>query len=401
MGHRTPLSRLMLALALTCALGWLFKAQCGATGWVASKQYVTGCYSDAVPFWGLRGVAGGAVPYFEARLEYPVLTGALIWVDGAVTRLLFGSVANEWRFLDVVTLANALLAALLLVMLWRARLDDRRLWAWAVAPPLILYVGHNWDMLVVTFAIAALLAARDGRLVRAAATAGLGVAAKLFPIVILPLIGLQALTQGTGVARRVRHAAIVTAAAIAAWGVVNAAPALFAREAWLEFYTFSQNRAGTAASIWEILAARGWAADVAQRNLYAGAAFAAGYAAILALGWRRHRARLWLLAGPALAWFMLTNKVYSPQFDLWLYPVLLLTAPRLWPVIAFALAGIGAYFAEFWWFATTDGVPLGVTTGHIAFFAGLRAVAMLVVIVDGITRAAPDWIDRERTASDS
>jgi hypothetical protein len=45
-------------------------------------------------------------------------------------------------------------------------------------------------------------------------------------------------------------------------------------------------------------------------------------------------------------------------------------------------------------------VPLGVTTGHIAFFAGLRAVAMLVVIVDGITRAAPDWIDRERTASD-
>jgi uncharacterized membrane protein len=392
---RTSLPRLMLVLAATCIAGWWFKAHCGAKGWVGSIQYVTGCYSDAVPFWGLRGVAAGQLPYFEARIEYPVLTGALIWIEGLVTRLAFGAGANEWRFLDMVALANAALAAGVLAMLWRAGLEDRRLWAWAAAPVLVLYVGHNWDMLAVALAVAALLAARERRLVHAAATAGLGVAAKLFPIVILPLIGLEALTRGEGIARRVRQAAIVTGAAIGAWALVNAAPALLARENWAEFYTFSQARAGTAASVWEIAGSYGWPTSVEQRNLYAAVAFAAGYVVILALGWRKHGDRPWLLAGPVLAWFMLTNKVYSPQFDLWLYPVLLLTAPRLWPVAAFTLAGVGAYFAEFWWFATLDGVMQGVTPAHIALWAGLRAAAMLVLIADGVTRDAPAWLTLE------
>ena len=62
-----------LLLALTCVVGWLFKAHCGAV-WTGDEQYLTGCYSDAVPFWGLRGVAAGQLPYVQARIEYPVLT---------------------------------------------------------------------------------------------------------------------------------------------------------------------------------------------------------------------------------------------------------------------------------------------------------------------------------------
>jgi hypothetical protein len=60
---------------------------------------------------------------------------------------------------------------------------------------------------------------------------------------------------------------------------------------------------------------------IADRNLYAAILFVAGAALIVALGWRRHRAHPWVLFTPVLAWFMLSNKVYSPQFDLWLYPV--------------------------------------------------------------------------------
>ncbi|WP_447497657.1 hypothetical protein, partial [Clostridioides difficile] len=76
--------------------------------------------------------------------------------------------------------------------------------------------------------------------------------------------------------------------------------------------------------------------------LYAALAFALGGAAIIGFGWRRHHARLWLLFTPLLAWFMLTNKVYSPQFDLWLWPMLVMTAPRLWPVALFAATGVFA-----------------------------------------------------------
>jgi uncharacterized membrane protein len=391
---RPPLVRLMLALALTCLLGWIFKAHCDDAAWGRFVQYTSGCYSDAVPFWGLRGVAAGQLPYFQAPLEYPVLTGGLIWIDGILTHVLFGRAASAWRFLDTVTLVNALLAAFVLGRMWEAGLTRTRLWAWACAPALLLYVGHNWDMLAVALAVAAVLAAREGRLVRASATAGLGVAAKLFPIVLLPLLGLQALAQGSW-RGRLRLAALVTAAAVGAWVAVNVIPAIWAAQNWSEFYRFSSERDGTAASSWAILSAQGWwLTDTAERNLYGTLIFASGFLAIVALGWRRHRDRLWVLFAPALAWFMLTNKVYSPQFDLWLYPMLLLLAPRLWPVVLFAVGGVGAYFAEFWWLAGQNGAHPSATLTDIALWAGLRALAMLVLIADGVLREPPAWLGR-------
>ena len=68
-------------------------------------------------------------------MEYPVLTGALIWIEGGVTRGLFGRNANAMDFLFIVTLVNALLAALILWMMRGAGLDVRRQWGWAMAPP--------------------------------------------------------------------------------------------------------------------------------------------------------------------------------------------------------------------------------------------------------------------------
>ena len=114
-----------LALALTCFLGWGFKAHCGAF-WTGSEQYTTGCYSDAVPFWGLRGVAAGELPYFQARMEYPVLTGALIWVEGFVARLLGGARADAADFLNAVVVGNAVLAFLILDMMRGAGVELRR-----------------------------------------------------------------------------------------------------------------------------------------------------------------------------------------------------------------------------------------------------------------------------------
>ncbi|MEZ0242151.1 MAG: hypothetical protein ACAH11_02165, partial [Sphingomonas sp.] len=370
------LKRLMLALALTCAMGLLFKTHCAPGGWTQSEQYTTGCYSDAVPFWTGRGVAAGEVPYFQAQMEYPVLTGALIWIEGGITRGLFGVQANAMHFLIVVTLVNALLAGLILWLMWRAGVEEERLWGWALAPPLILYVGHNWDLLAIAFAVAALLWARQARVVQAGAAAGLGMAAKLFPVLMLPLLGLGALFGSGGPwMKRLLLAAAMSAAAVAAWAVANLPVAALAFENWSQFYTFSSERSGTAASTWEILGNSGiWATSTPDRNLYSGLLFLAGAAAIIGFGWGRHRERLWILFTPLLGWFLLTNKVYSPQFDLWLYPMLLMTAPRLRPIGLFVMGDVLAYFAEFWWFASMEGAwPYGVTPGWIAAAAAIRA----------------------------
>jgi hypothetical protein len=382
-----------LALALTCLLGWGFKAHCGA-GWSGAEQYTTGCYSDAVPFWGLRGVAAGQVPYFQARMEYPVLTGALIWIEGLIARVIGGRGADAADFLNAVTLGNALLAFVVLEFLRGAGVGVRRQYGWALAPPLVLYLGHNWDLLAVTFAVAALLAARRAETVKATALAALGGAAKLFPVLLLPLLGLGALFHAArSWPRRVAGAALLVAVAIVAWGAVNLPVAALAFDNWREFYAFSGERAGTAASVWELLAQFGWwATDIPTRNLWSFVLFAGGAAMIVAAGWWRHGARPWLLFMPVLAWFLLTNKVYSPQFDLWLWPMIVLTGTRARAMALFLLGDIAAYFAEFWMFAGLENAWPSATQADILTAAIVRGVAMLWLIHGAVRDPAPAWV---------
>lgn len=391
-----------LALALTCLLGWGFKAHCGA-GWTGAEQYTTGCYSDAVPFWGLRGVAAGQVPYFQARMEYPVLTGALIWIEGLVARVVGGARADAATFLGVATLANTILAFAILEMMRGAHAGLTRQYAWALAPPLVLYLGHNWDLLAGTFAVAAMLAAARGGLVRATALAALGGAAKLFPVLMLPLLGLAALfAPGRPWRARGVAAAALVAVAVAAWGAVNVPVAALAFDNWREFYAFSSERAGTAASVWELMTQFGWwATDIPTRNGWSFVLFVGGAATIVMVGWRRHGAHPWLLFPPVLAWFLLTNKVYSPQFDLWLWPLLVLTGTRARPMALFLLGDIAAYFAEFWMFAGMEGASPSATQGDILAAAIVRGVAMLWLIHAAVRDPAPRWSDQLRPAASS
>lgn len=385
-----------LALALTCLIGWGFKAHCGA-GWTGSEQYTTGCYSDAVPFWGLRGVAAGQVPYVQARMEYPVLTGALIWIEGLVARVVAGRGADAADFLNAVTLGNAILAFVILEQLRGAGLGVRRQYAWALAPPLVLYLGHNWDLLAASFAVAAMLAARRGETVKATALAALGGAAKLFPVLMLPLLGLGALFGRGGAGPGVRRAAVLVVVAVAAWGAVNVPVALLAFDNWREFYAFSSERAGTAASIWELMGQFGWwVTDIPSRNTWSFVLFAGGAATIVAAGWRRHGERPWLLFTPVLAWFLLTNKVYSPQFDLWLWPMIVLTGTRARPAALFLLGDVAAYVAEFWLFAGLEGASPSATQSDILMAAIVRGAALLWLIHAAVRDPAPAWVRDER-----
>lgn len=379
-------------LVITCAMGWLFKRHCG-DGWSGSIQYLTGCYSDVIPFWGMRGVADGQIPYLGARLEYPVLTGFLIWAGGGLARMLGGEQATAVDFLNVVTLLNTAMALAVLALLRRMGVSEMRQYAWAAAPPILLYLGHNWDMLAVTLAMAAVCLASERRLIAAVATASLGAAAKLFPVVMLPILGLSALLRdGRPTVTSAGQAARLVAVALLAWGAVNMPIALLAPTNWMEFYAFSTARSGTAGATWDVLNHAGlWLSDVPARNRASAVTFAAGAAAILAIGWSRTAGRPWLLFTPVLAWFMLTSKVWSPQFDLWLYPFLILTCASPVAITLFAASDIAAYFAEFWMFAAMDGAPTGADAGTVGWAWAVRAIAMLWIIGSAVTGATPRY----------
>lgn len=385
---RTP-AILLLATCATCSLGALFKVQCAFDGLPNNlEMYVTGCYSDAYPFWRGRGLADGHFPYFQAPMEYPVLTGLLIWFDGLLTKMLFGPLALDPAFVLTVSIVNTGFAAMVTWLLWRMGLPKSRLWAWALSPLLVLYVGHNWDLLAVTLALAAFMAIDCGRLKRATALAALGAAAKMFPVLLLPLLSLRQLLQ-----RQFGHFFALVALAILAWSAVNLPFALAATERWWEFYALSAERSGTAGSIWELANHYGvFPTDIAQRNSLATLVFVAGATGIIAMGWARYQDRLWLLFTPVLLWFMLTNKVYSPQFDIWVYPFLLITARHWLPIAIFLSGDVAAYFAEMWFFSGQNGGWPALPMEAILIAALVRGIAMIWVIVDAIWRGPPQWL---------
>lgn len=187
---------ILVGALLALGLGWLFKAHCALDGgWDDGEQYTTGCYTDVVPFWLGRDVAGGAVPYLDAELEYPVLTGVQIYLEGAASRALVGPDGGALAFLAMVTLVNAGLALGVLWLLHRMGVPSRRLWWWALAPPLVLYLGHNWDLLAIFCTLLAIDQHRRERPLAAGVAVGLGTASKLFPGLALPVLALTHLRR--------------------------------------------------------------------------------------------------------------------------------------------------------------------------------------------------------------
>jgi hypothetical protein len=88
--------------------------------------------------------------------------------------------------------------------------------------------------------------------------------------------------------------------------------------------------------------------QLGELNKMSAAALIVAFAAIalLALAAPR-RPRLPQVCFLMLATFLMTNKVWSPQYVVWLVPLAVLARPRWWPYVLWQLAEIG-YFLGIW-----------------------------------------------------
>jgi uncharacterized membrane protein len=252
-------------------------------------------------------------------------------------------------------------AAAVAVCLWLLA-GSRALW-FALAPTLLIYGTVNWDLLAValtTMALVTFAARRDGW---TGLLLGLGASAKFYPaLVLLPLI-LQALqdrepdrsvrlawwSAGTWVAVNLPFAAIATRNSFT--------PEADGWNAWLEFFSFNAERPPDFDSLWYIACER---LDVciatSQVNLGSFLLFVAIAAGVF--WWKAARQPdfpRWTFAVPLLIAFLVTNKVYSPQYGLWLLPWFALTMPRLRRFVAFEVADVAVFVTRFWFFGTYTG----------------------------------------------
>jgi uncharacterized membrane protein len=350
-GWWTPL-RVVLALAtVVFALGVLERGYCRDIAWPRDngQQYAHACYSDIPHLYRERGLADGDVPYFDdgdhPPLEYPVLTGFVVGVTGAVARnAAEGRDAEAVAFYDINALLLGLAALVLVFAVFR--LAGRRSWdaaLVALSPVLALTGTINWDLFAVALATLALLAWARSRPVLAGVLLGLAVAAKFYPLLLLGPLFVLCLR-----AHRLRPFGTTALSGALTWLVVNAPVVIGAPEGWKAFYTFNETRGADFGSLWFVLERRG--VELPSLNLVATVSLLVLCATIAWLTLKApRRPRVPQVAFLVLVAFVVTNKVWSPQYALWLLPLAALARPR-WRDILIWQAGEVLYFFAVWYY---------------------------------------------------
>ncbi len=338
---------LVAASVLSMVLGFAEKVPCRSGAWnYYYGQFQDSCYTDIYPLYTWEGLAKGQVPYVDHNVEYPVLIGGAMQV---VSWLVKGfSVATRGReFYDFTALLLAVCALVGILATARAAGLDRRWQALMVAfsPAFILNAFVNWDLIAMALTALGIAAWASRRSVWAGVWLALGVAAKFYPLVVFAPLLLLCLRAG-----KMREFAKMLAAAVITWLAVNVPVMIIAPSGWAWFYVFSKERGADWGSIWHMFENYNVPVlgnyQLGQLNLMSAGSFAVAVAAIalLALAASR-RPRLPQLCFLMLAAFLMTNKVWSPQYVIWLVPLAVLARPRFWPYVLWQLAEVGYFFA--------------------------------------------------------
>ena len=325
--------RVLVILTVVAALiAVVAKDYCRVNGWETPTQFYATCYSDFPELFKNRGLGDGVFPFFTqgSLFEYPVLMGI---IAGLTALVVPGNGPGPERILGYFDVNATLIVAIWIVtVLLTARMNKRRPWdaaMVAVVPGIILAGFINWDMWAVGLLALAMFLFSRNKPVLAGICIGLGTATKLYPVLILGAVLVLAIRSG-----KLRTFFTTAGAALAAWLAVNLPIAAMNPSGWQYFFEFTQDRPAGYSSPWfayNLAAERlQWTQLTASTinslalNLFIVACVLIGLLALTAT----RRPRLAQLAFLIVGAFILTNKVYSPQFVIWLIPLLALARPR-------------------------------------------------------------------------
>ncbi|HSC51962.1 MAG TPA: glycosyltransferase 87 family protein, partial [Gaiellaceae bacterium] len=344
---------------------------------VAIPVYVAAC---AVPDGGLfraarfrdvhvyQGYAErllhGALPYRDVFVEYPPGAFAVFMPPTAL-----GAAHYNAAFKSLMALCGVATLILLALILAELRASTTRLriavGLFALSPialgPISLNTYDAWPALLTMLALWLFL---RGRLLPAFGVLGLAVSAKVYPLVLVPLAlwfawrraGARRAGVGLGVLVLVAAAVIAPFAAYAPHGVYESFHAQATRGLQIESLGASVllvlDRLGLYhARVVETFGVAGRNLSGDSADAVAAALLALEALAVVAVWWlyartQESRARLPLAFAAAVAGFLAFTKVFSPQYLVWLLPLVLAGGGA----VATALLAIALVLAQVWFF---------------------------------------------------
>jgi uncharacterized membrane protein len=344
---------------------------------VASPVYVAAC---AVPDGGLfraarfrdvhvyQGYAEqflhGALPYRDVFVEYPPGAFAVF-----MPPTVFGAAHYNAAFKSLMALCGVATLALLALVLAELGASQRRVWTavglFALSPialgPISLNTYDAWPALLTVLALWLLLRGRD---LPAFGVLGLAASTKVYPLVLVPLAawlvwrrrGTRRTLLALGVLVLVAAAVIAPFAAYAPHGVYESFRSQATRGLQIESLGASVLLVLDRLGLYHARVVETF--GVAGRNLAGGTAdaVATGLVVVEAIAvatvWllyarsRELRASLPLAFAAAVAGFLAFTKVFSPQYLVWLIPLVLAAGNA----VAIVLLGAAAVLAQVWFF---------------------------------------------------
>lgn len=354
-----PIYVLIILAAMTYAFGYLLDFSCMANGWVDPQRYMHLCYSDIPALYVDRGFAEGIFPYVQTGtngtyLEYPVGTGVFMYVSAVITGWILSFYPDGYRaFFDVSVIL--LFIPFVVTVIATALTKPKDPWRAAMivfAPTMILAATINWDLIPIALVSLALLAWSKEKPTLTGIFMGLAIATKFYPVFLL--FGFLLLAWRNKTWRPTFNMIVATVTTFLA---VNIPFAIANFEGWIHFYTFNFGRSIDFGSFWYALTQIGLPTiPDSLLNFASTAIFGLLLIAIAILVKKAPSSpNIAQISFLILAAFVITNKVYSPQYVLWLVPLAVLARPN-WRDFLIWQFGEVIYFIAIWWFLAGYGV---------------------------------------------
>jgi Glycosyltransferase family 87 len=392
------------AEALVAALVFVATAVTATVAWELSGDAVTD-----VRLYHAYGeqIAGGAVPYRDFAFEYPPAALPAIVLPALVTDSVAGYRAVFVAEMAIVGFVGVLLVAAALRALDRPTAEKRLALAAVALLPLLLggVILTRFDLVPAALVAAALLLVALGRHRAAALVVGVGIAVKLYPALLVPLLGVAAWRRGGRRELRVVIALVAVPVLVAYLPFLLVAPDGVADSISRQLGRPLQIESLGAGVLLALHQAFGlsleWASGSGSQNLSGalpdtvavlqGLLQVAAVAAVW-LAFARGPAtteRLVRHAAAAVVAFVALSKVLSPQFLVWLLLLVplvggLRSRTALW-LFALACALTAVWFPALYWELVREFDPLA---SWLVLARGVTLVALLVVLVTPATEPA-------------
>lgn len=260
-------------------------------------------YSDVAGFFNLASAPG--LPYLEKNIEYPPIIGFFIHLMGQLGKSQFGYYLLTVSFLILF----AVLATYFLYKIAEEKDRKRLVYFWAFTPSMLIFLTYNWDIIALLLVIIAFYFIKQNRYSAASIFLALGASAKLYPIFYLPILLLKAKDS----AERIKIILVSGFTLLA----VNLPFMIMNFSGWSHFLNLNSARNSNPDSIWTIARFFFRSLTIPEINFISLALFLSGFCFLL---WKFRGESFLKLCFGATILFLLFNKVFTPQYLMWLLP---------------------------------------------------------------------------------